>query len=526
MTRPVDHGVDPGDLDLGAVLIVDDDPAMGETIVDILSLGRVPAESVTTGLAAMARQPELHPAVAVVDYRLPDMAGVDLCASLKETDPDLSIILLTGYASLESAIAAVPHIDEYLTKPVHPDDLARAVTVGRERCLLRRDRRALVARVQRANTDLATSVNLRSNELAGLIAMVDAGASAPDLAALAGSLAVAAGVASRADGTALYLDDGAQGGVALLAGTSGVADVPRRLYRHRPTTLDDAVTLPLEAAGEWVGYLVLRSPRANDMYLQALASQTAVAIQNMVRLERERETVERISELSRLKSSFLAGVSHELRTPLSAMYGFSQLLATDGEALGPEQRSDLTWRIVRQAERLWKLIEDLLDASRMEFGGFRVTPGTVWLPEVMARVLEDFPQGTAQLSVSIPDGLPAVWADDARLVQVLSNLVHNAQKYSPPGERIDIGARWDGASVITAVADRGPGIDPAFLPRLFDPFSQEDSEHTSRDGGLGLGLYISRGLVEAMGGTLSVEGRDGGGTTFAVHLQPAESPNP
>ena len=112
-------------------------------------------------------------------------------------------------------------------------------------------------------------------------------------------------------------------------------------------------------------------------------------------------------------------------------------------------------------------------------------------------------------------------ADAGRLGQVVGNLVHNALKYTTPEAPIEVTARADGDAVVLAVCDHGPGIEPSFLGRIFDPFSQADLGDTRRDSGLGLGLYGSRGLVEAMGGTLTVQSAPGEGATFEVRLRAA-----
>jgi signal transduction histidine kinase len=507
------------------VLVVDDDPAMGSTIVDILGLRGLEAECVTTAAAALRRFAASHPEVAIVDHRLPDMPGVDLCAALKEADPDLSIILLTGYASLESAIAAVPHVDEYLTKPVPPDELLRAVSSGKERSELRRNNRRLLKEIQEANSSLQSSVKVRTGELAGLMSMIEAAAAAPDLDTLAGTLVASASQSAGAEAGALYVISEESQTSAALAASWGLGQFPARFSRQTKRTLSDdgRVALPLVVAARTVGYLVFQRPdlgreQLGDIYLRALASQAAVAVQNVLQLQQARDNVERLSELSRLKSWFLASVSHELRTPLAAILGFSELLTHPEADLPADERAYLVGRIRAQAIRLGELIEDLLDASRLEFGGFRVKIIPVLVDELLASVHEEFPDDAARISINVEAGLRSVLGDPGRLKQVMINLVHNALKYSAPPKLVEVGARSDGGHTVIAVRDHGEGIDPEFLPRIFDPFSQADGGDTRRDSGLGLGLYLSRGLVEAMGGTLEVTTEAGVGSTFEVRL--------
>jgi two-component system sensor histidine kinase ResE len=175
--------------------------------------------------------------------------------------------------------------------------------------------------------------------------------------------------------------------------------------------------------------------------------------------------------------------------------------------------------IATQSRRLGVLIEDLVDASRVEFGGVRVALEDVDVARVLARIERTFETVVVRAD---PD-LPAARADPRRLEQVMTNLVDNAVKHSPPGAAVEIGATAEDEHVRVSVIDRGSGIDPRFLPQLFEPFVQADGE-PGRDGGLGLGLYIVRGLLDAMGGSIAARSRLGEGSEFVVRLRRAAGP--
>src|SRR5216684_7290906 len=147
------------------VYVVDDDPGMRQTVIAILALAGIAAEGFASGASALAPSTTDPPSLAVVDQRLPDTTGITLSARLKCEDPDLAVILLTGYASADNAIAAVGLVDDYLTKPVPPDDLVRSVRAGLERTQLRRENRRLVARLQEMNSSLEATVAERTREL-------------------------------------------------------------------------------------------------------------------------------------------------------------------------------------------------------------------------------------------------------------------------------------------------------------------------------------------------------------------------
>jgi signal transduction histidine kinase/FixJ family two-component response regulator len=506
-----------------AVLIVDDDEAMRETLVEILEATGIPAEGVGSAAAARERHEALLPSVALVDNRLPDATGVELGATLKAQDPDLTVLLMTGYASLENAIAAVAQFDGYLTKPVPPAELVRVIRAGRESSRLRRENRSLVAELQRANRLLEASVADRTSELNGLLEMAETIAGSTELEEVAEGCLDTAVRLTRARTAGLYVHD-PDDPVFVLCARRGDGALPDRmsvaeaLAARDPTNRGGPDVVSLTAGGEEVGLLLLdQGVRRQRMFLSTLAASTAVAIQNALRVARERETVQRLSELARLKSTFLATVSHELRTPLAAVLTMADMLRRSGDDGDGERRARLLSQILDQARQLGVLIDDLFDAARVEFGGLRVRCSAVDVSAVAARVAAAFAAASGPLDVRMEPGLPAASADPARLQQVLTNLVGNAFKHSPAGAPVELAAQAEGDAVAVAVADAGPGIPPEFLPHLFEPFAQAE-EAARRQEGLGLGLYITRGLVEAMGGSIEVESRLGEGTRFVVRL--------
>ncbi|MBV9098108.1 MAG: HAMP domain-containing histidine kinase, partial [Frankiaceae bacterium] len=203
-----------------------------------------------------------------------------------------------------------------------------------------------------------------------------------------------------------------------------------------------------------------------------------------------------------------------------------------GSSLAEEEQARLLDRIETQARRLHRLVEDLLDEAHLDRGALRVSNGPVRIAEVVDHVVASVPDSVHRLTAVIEPGLPVVIADPVRLEQVVGNLLDNARKYSPVGSEIQIGAALTERGVEVWVADQGRGIDAEFVPHLFEPFTQAELGDTRRDHGVGLGLSICRGLVEAMGGVIDVSSTIGEGSRFTVVLPrvvpspvaPAESP--
>ena len=234
-----------------------------------------------------------------------------------------------------------------------------------------------------------------------------------------------------------------------------------------------------------------------------------------------RQAKEVAENASRLKSSFLSTVSHELRTPMTSIKGYVELLL-DGEVgdLTTDQRTFL--EVVRaNTDRLARLVNDVLDLSKIEAGRLDLSPETIDLAAIVEQVRAELaPQAVAKgllLAVEIPAGLPPLEADPARLHQILLNLAANAIKFTAEG-RVAITARVGRNGVDVAVADTGIGIEPEALAFVFDEFRQADDGISRRFGGTGLGLSISHKLAELHGGTITAASVPGAGSTFTLTL--------
>ena len=237
-----------------------------------------------------------------------------------------------------------------------------------------------------------------------------------------------------------------------------------------------------------------------------------------------------LEEASRAKNDFLATTSHELRTPLTSIIGFSRLLL-DGYVGDPAQQRDLLNDLHRNGLHLLSLVDDILDVSRIEAGRLDMVSETVDLAALIADVAAlTNVQATGKglvLLTDMPSDLPRVRADEARLRQILLNVVGNAIKFTDRGDvRIAAGAEADGSQVRVDVTDTGIGIPPEQQPLLFEKFRQVDASHTRRHGGAGLGLAISKALIEKMNGRISLRSEGAGKGTTVTLMVPVTAPTP
>ena len=244
-------------------------------------------------------------------------------------------------------------------------------------------------------------------------------------------------------------------------------------------------------------------------------------------MESERAARSEAERASRLKDEFLAIVSHELRTPLNAILGWAQILS-DGWGQRPEMVSPGLSAILRNARAQALLIEDLLDMSRIVSGKIRLNLQTVGLAEIMASAVGTITPAAQAKGVLLEcsvDFVPWVRADPERLQQILLNLLTNAVKFTPDGGRVRVSVSADDLHAEVVVSDTGQGIDPQFLPYVFDPFRQADPSTTRRHGGLGLGLAVVSHLVELHGGKVQAESPgEGLGATFSVRIPRVAGP--
>ena len=273
----------------------------------------------------------------------------------------------------------------------------------------------------------------------------------------------------------------------------------------------------LDGTTIWVHWTASALPADLDRSAEILVMLDDVTAQH----EAEETTLANLTELERLnelKSEFVGMVSHEFRTALTGIQGFSELIRDDD--LTPEEVRELADDINRDALRLNRMITDMLDLDRIEAGKLVLNLGPVNLNEVIADCVDRArPRSDQhQFKLDLDPGLPVIQADADRLVQVVSNLLSNAIKYSPQGGAIEVRS-WGAANqVVVEVADHGDGIPPEFVGRVFERFERYSADPTSRVIGTGLGLPISRQIVELHGGRMWVESRLGIGSIFHFSL--------
>jgi two-component system sensor histidine kinase KdpD len=285
--------------------------------------------------------------------------------------------------------------------------------------------------------------------------------------------------------------------------------------------------IPLRPVVDVLAVLAIRTPERAGLraeqreFAEAVCSQGALALER-IRLADEARTAELRAETEGLRSALLSSVSHDLRTPLSVITGAATTLRAEVD-LPPQARQELLDSVCEEAERLERLVGNLLDMTRLESGAVR--PKRDWVPlvEVVGGALTRLDRQLAgrEVTTDLPEPLPLLSVDPVLVEQLLVNVLENAVKHTPPGSPIAVSSCSSGASVVVEVADRGPGIPEGEQERVFERFRRGPG---ATGGGVGLGLAIARAIATAHGGTLAASNRIGGGAIFRLTLPAGDPP--
>ena len=304
-------------------------------------------------------------------------------------------------------------------------------------------------------------------------------------------------------------------------------------YHAAPMKLASLLILPLRTRREMLGALVIA---ANDPeramtdeklpLAEVLAERAALAIENAKLYTEQVDARRKVEDLSRLKDEFLSIASHELRTPVTSIKGYTQLAKTlirENDLVTSEEYLDVA---LDQIDRMSRLILELLDVSRIETGRLEIRrepiPWSTFVCDVVHRHHTAVSERRFQLNVPVSN--KRIIGDRDRLEQVLGNLMENAVKYSPDGSDIVVSLEEKDDQLMTSVADHGIGIPADEIGQVFERFHRGRQVSSTNYGGLGLGLYITKQIVERHGGSIWVESREGQGTTFSFSL-PVASPD-
>ena len=548
------------------ILVVDDEDQVVQIFRDLLTQQGYEVASSDNGDDAIHKVTTGRFDLVLTDINLPGVDGLEVVRAAKAADKDTVVILITGYASTTTAIDALRQgAYDYITKPFDLWETAKAIERGLTYRSLTVGNRELIQQLEAANAELQSheeglkrKVERATHRLASLY---EAGKAMSQSLSLQATCDVAVTQAARMTGARaclLFLHDPLSDDFAAVAAcgvpperfqqlrfSMGIGYHGQVVQNAQPALVADiaeavgveevlaglrarcALIAPLVSNESVIGTLTALDHDGGSEFtaedqevLKMLASQATIAVTNAILYERTKE-------LDRLKSEFVAVVSHEVRTPLTSIKGSLELLGDDRFHTLPGPQKELLSICQANTERLISLINDILDFSKLESSRLSLNVEPMDVGRVLIEAVENIRNLAAmkgiEIDVRIDPATEAIEADPMRVGQVATNLIGNAIKFSPEKGKIEVFASGDAGSVTVSVKDYGRGIAQRDLSRLFQRFAQLDSSTTRRAGGTGLGLVISKGIVEQHGGKIWVESALGKGSTFSFSL-PRQKP--
>jgi signal transduction histidine kinase/DNA-binding response OmpR family regulator len=548
------------------VLIVEDDDTVADVLREVLSDEPIQLAFASSAEQALQLIADACPDLILADITLPGKSGLEVMRQARAIDPEVAVVLMTGHASVQTAIDALRQgASDYVTKPF--DDITEIPKLVRRHVGNRRlkvENRALLGQLQRQNealqrheNELRERVEQATRNLDTLYRVnMEIGANLELAPRLSRIVETAARLVS-APAAVIYLhtedtnefrraaahgielptvDDGGPHFVLgeTLPGRAAATQSPVHeggsggpgfeLPGFDGACAHEVVAVPLLQERQAIGVLVVTDrpegfSDADVEFLRMFAAQAAVQLRNS-------QLFEHTKVLDRLKSDFVAVVSHEIRTPLTSVKGAVELLSDLRYFHNTDQQVKLLTIAHANAERLLLLINDILDFSKLESASLPMTIERQRLEPVIQQATHNLrmqlEERRIKLDVTLAGDLPDALLDAHRVTQVVTNLLSNAIKFSPPGGSVRVEATAAEGVLRVSVRDHGDGIAAKDLPKLFKKFQQIDSGSTRKVGGTGLGLVICKGIVEQHGGRIGVESLPGDGSLFWFTLPAAE----
>ncbi len=538
----------------GSVLVVDDNRQVRTMLSHYLKRLGHTVTLVENGCRALELVREQAFDLVLLDIMMPEMDGYQVLEQLK-ADPVLRhipVIMISAVDELESVVKCIElGAEDSLSKPFNPVLLQARIGASLEKKRLRDQEQAYVeelAVMQRIDRELNATLDVhramritlewamqRSGADAGLIGIVEE-EGIQIMASQGYDVALDPYQDAHLPVKLPAIQQTIQSGHPQRLGTAGGQnDDSTQFTGGILTTAQSQIVVPIRREGKVIGLLVLESTAPECFgaealdFLTRLSDHAAIAISNA-------QLYAAVEAANIAKSDFVSFVSHELKTPMTSILGYSDILVKG--AVGPVNESQVQFlNVIRSnVDRMTVLVGDLADVSRIEAGRLRLDFKAVSVSEVVEEVVESaqtqLEEKELTLTLHVPDDLSPVWADRTRLIQVLTNMVSNAYKYTHKGKQVAIHVeqvtnQWDpeGAPQVVhvAVEDNGIGISPEDQANIFQKFFRSPDHQARESPGTGLGLNITKNLVEMQGGRIWFESEFRQGTTFHFTVPVAET---
>ncbi len=443
--------------------------------------------------------------VVLLDLMMPGMSGMEVLDHIRAIDPNLLVIVITGYATVESAVEAMKKgAYDFVPKPFTPDQLRIVVGRALERRNLRKEADFLRKERERSLRDIATE----KSKIKTIINCMGDGVLVCDR-----------------DGCIVLSNPAASQMLKIPEGSLLGKFLPQcNLNPELSKTIEES--LKAKKTGYTSVSQELSIGASADIFLRAHTAPVRDDLGEIMGSVTVLQDIRHLKELDKMKSEFIAMVAHEVRAPIASLQ--QQLTVILNRMAGDltVKQEQLLARAKDKTQGLLTLIGDLLDLSKIEAGMMVQYKEPLSLQDVIQKVVEwmkaEAEAKRIELQFTAPSGIPLIQADRNSMEEIFTNLISNAIKYTPQGGKVSVRVSEAGGFVKAVVTDTGIGIKIEDLPRIFDKFYRVKTTETRQIIGTGLGLSIVKSIVDAHLGTISVESEVGKGTTFTV-LLPKES---
>jgi len=488
------------------ILVIDDEEIMRDGCARILSKNGYSVLTADNGSVGLAKLQESHKEIDIIllDLMMPGMSGMEVLEKIQVVDDTLLIIIITGYATVASAVEAMKKgAYDFIAKPFTPDQLRIVVKRALEKRTLQKETEFLRSERERSLRDVATE----KSRVKTIIHCMGDGILVCDR----DSCIV---LANPAVSRMLEIPES-----RLLGNYVSQSNLHSELSR----TIEDSLKTEDSAYTSISQELSIGDSRG--MFLRAHTAPVRNDLGEIMGSVTVLQDISYLKELDKMKSEFIAMVAHELRSPIATVE--QQLTVIIGGMAGElnEKQQQMITRAKERTRSVLTLIKDLLDFSKIEAGKMVQYKEPLSLAGVIPRVVETMKADAAAKNIRIeilpPLSSSIIQADQNSMEGILNNLISNAIKYTPDGGRVTIRLDDDDGFVKVSVTDTGIGIRDEDIPRIFDKFYRVKSSDTRQIVGTGLGLSIVKSIVDAHMGTIAVESTAGKGTTFSVLLPKA-----
>ncbi len=515
------------------ILIVDDETDVLDLCKRILETQGYNVISTNNGYEAIEYAHTENFDLLLTDIKMPGLNGLEIAQMLKDYDPGIICVTMTGFSTMDMAINALKlGIDEFILKPFTPKELSHAVSKALEKERLRKENvrlRSLIPLFELNKTLLGTvEVNKVLTRLLEI--------SQEETKASLGNLYVTESgkvfLFSDHSETLSWTDEQKQicnklvqstfdNGKLLTLNQDDVNETQPEILNQLGVA--SIIAIPLQAKKVSLGVLFLarkETPFApSDIeFLSVLSSQAGIALENARLFSEIQDAYDQLRSLDHMKSEFINIAAHELRTPLAILVGYVSVLEEEVDAPYKEFVSN----VMRNAMRLRSLIDDMLNLKYLESGIALLVPEELNLSEAVHEITQDVSllaqKKQLDININIPSDFPEIIADRQKFDLILVNLMHNAVKFTPTGGKITFSSEVNGNKALMSIHNTGTIIPEKKIHRIFERFYQIESSLTREHGGAGLGLAIVRGMTEVCGGEVFVKSNKEHGTTFSFTL--------